>query len=171
VLYHLYKPEDFAALYAIEEACFQPPFRFGRRYMRQIVDNPDSATWIAEQDSRMAGFAIVEWIQDKGAAVAYIQTIEVAADERRQGVGDELLRRVEASARAAGARTIWLHVDVENSKAIRLYERSGYASQGRAEHYYARNRAAVVYTKKLAQSDPGAAIAKPQKVYLGTSRD
>ena len=157
MLCHLYKPEDFAALYAIEEACFQPPFRFGRRYMRQIVDNPDSATWIAEQDSRMAGFAIVEWIQDKGAAVAYIQTIEVAADERRRGVGGELLRRVEASARAAGARAIWLHVDVENPAAIRLYVRSGYVSQGKAEHYYARNRAAMVYTKKLAQSDPGAA--------------
>ncbi len=147
VLYRLYKPEDFAALYAIEEACFQPPFRFGRRYMRQLVDSPDAATWIAEQDGRMAGFAIVEWVQDEDATVAYIQTIEVAADERRQGVGGELLRCVEASARAAGAHIIWLHVDAENSAAIRLYERRGYAGQGRAEHYYARNRAALVYSK------------------------
>ena len=147
MLYRRYNHEDFAALYAIEEACFQPPLRFGRRYMRQLVLKPESATWIAEQDGRMAGFAIVEWVQDEGATVAYIQTIEVAADERRRGVGGELLRRVEASARAAGARTIWLHVDAENSAAIRLYERRGYARQGRAEHYYARNRAAVVYSK------------------------
>jgi ribosomal protein S18 acetylase RimI-like enzyme len=156
MLYRLYQPGDFPALYAIEEACFQPPFRFGRRYMRQIVDNPDSATWIAEQDGRMAGFAIVEWVQDEDATVAYIQTIEVAAEQRSQGVGGELLRNVEASARAAGAHSIWLHVDVENSAAIRLYERSGYASQGRAEHYYARNRAAVVYSKSL-QDDPNIA--------------
>ena len=27
--YRPYKPEDFEALYALEEACFQPPFRFG----------------------------------------------------------------------------------------------------------------------------------------------
>jgi ribosomal protein S18 acetylase RimI-like enzyme len=149
VLYRRYKPEDFAALYEIEEACFQPPFRFGRRYMRQLVENLDAATWIAEQDGHMAGFAIVEWMQDEDATVAYIQTIEVAAEQRRQGVGGELLRYVETSACAAGAHIIWLHVDAENSAAIRLYERRGYAGQGRAEHYYARNRTALVYSKQL----------------------
>ncbi len=149
MLYRPYKPEDFTQLYAIEAACFQPPFRFSRQYMRQIVANPDSATWIAEQGDRMAGFAIVEWVQEEGAAVAYIQTIEVAAGERRQGVGGELLRRVEASARAAGARTIWLHVDVENSAAIRIYERSGYSSKGREEYYYTQSRAAFIYAKAL----------------------
>jgi ribosomal-protein-alanine N-acetyltransferase len=156
VLYRLYKPEDFAALYAIEKACFQPPLRFGRRYMQQLVDNPDAATWIAEQDGRMAGFAIVEWLQDENATVAYIQTIEVAAEQRRQGIAGELLRCVEASARAAGAHAIWLHVDAKNSAAILLYERRGYAGQGRAEHYYARNRSALVYSKKL-QDGPNAA--------------
>ncbi len=91
---------------------------------------------------------------DEGAPVAYIQTIEVAVDERRQGVGDELLRRVEASARAAGARTIWLHVDAGKLRGDPPLRRRGYASQGREEHYYARNRAALIYSKKLAQSDP-----------------
>ena len=103
----------------------------------------------------MAGFAVVEWLEEERATVAYIQTIEVAADERRQGVGGELLRNVEASARAAGADTIWLHVDAENSAALCLYERRGYAGQGRAEKYYARHRAALIYSKQLAQSDPG----------------
>ncbi len=88
--------------------------------------------------------------------MAYIQTIEVAADERRQGIARELLRCVEASARAAGAHAIWLHVDAENSAAICLYECHGYAVQGKSEHYYARNRSALVYSKQLAQSDPGA---------------
>ena len=156
MLYRPYKPEDFASLYAIEGACFQPPLRFGRRYMRQLVLNPDAATWIAEQDGRMAGFAIVEWWQDEDAIEAYIQTIEVAADERRQGVGGELLRYVEASARTAGADTIWLHVDAENSAALHLYEQRGYAGQGREEHYYARHRTALIYSKQLAHADPGA---------------
>ena len=156
MLYRLYQPRDFPALYAIEEACFQPPLRFSRGYMRQLVGNPETATWIAEQDGRMAGFAIVQWLHDEDATVAYIQTIEVAADKRRQGIAGELLRSVEASARDAGAQAIWLHVDAKNSAALRLYERRGYAGQGREEHYYARDRAALVYCKKLAQSDPGA---------------
>jgi len=97
----------------------------------------------------MAGFAIVECQQDQDAAAAYIQTIEVAANERRHGVGSDLLRLAEASAIAAGAHLIWLHADAKNSSALRLYERHGYSSQGREEHYYARNRAALIYSKSL----------------------
>ncbi len=149
MLYRLYNAEDFAALYAIEEVCFQPPFRFGRRYMRQLVNSSDAATWVAEKNGRMAGFAIVEWTCAVNDTVAYIQTIEVAPEQRGRGVGGELLRRIEGSAKAAGARTIWLHVDAENGDALRLYEAHGYQCVGKAENYYARGRAALLYSKVL----------------------
>ncbi len=150
MLYRLYTPEDFADLYAIEEACFEPPQRFGRRYMRQLVVSPNTATWIAEEeDGRMAGFAVVEWTQQTGGMIAYIQTIEVAAARRGRGVGGELLRRIEASAFVADALAIWLHVDAGNAGAIRIYEAAGYLCRGRKENYYARGRAALIYAKRL----------------------
>ena len=40
MLYRLYQPGDFAALYAVEELCFEPPFRFSRAYMRQLIAKP-----------------------------------------------------------------------------------------------------------------------------------
>ena len=64
--------------------------------------------------------------------VAYIQTLEVLPERRGRGVGGELLRRIEGSARAAGAQSIWLHVDAENAAAIRLYERHGYRYERQA---------------------------------------
>ena len=149
MLYRPYTPEDFAALYAIEEVCFQPPFRFSRRTMRQLVNSPHAATWIAEEDGRMAGFAIVEWAEESGVVIAYIQTIEVAPGQLRHGIGGELLRRIEDSARSAGVQAIWLHVDATNAGAIRLYEASGYRSQGREENYYTRGRSALIYAKPL----------------------
>ena len=149
MLYRTYTPEDFTALYAIEELCFQPPLSFSRRHMRQLVTSPHAATWIAEDDGHMVGFAIVEWAEETGIVVAYIQTIEVAPEQLRQGIGKELLRRIEASARAAGAQAIWLHVDATNAGAIRLYEANGYRSEGREENYYARDRAALIYVKPL----------------------
>jgi ribosomal protein S18 acetylase RimI-like enzyme len=149
VLYRLYTPEDFVALYAIEETCFRPPLRFSRAYMRQLVSGSDAATWIAQGDARMAGFAIVEWEQETDETIAYIQTLEVAPAMRGSGVGSELLRRVEGSARKVGAREIWLHVDAENAAAIRLYERHGYEINGREEDYYARGSAALIYSKLL----------------------
>lgn len=149
MLYRPYTPEDFAALYAIEELCFQPPFRFGRGQMRTLVNSPHAATWIAEQNGKMGGFAIVEWVSGAGEMIAYIQTIEVAPDWRGRGVGGELLARIEGSAREAGADSIMLHVDAENSSAIRLYEAHGYQLEGREERYYPRGRAALIYGKPL----------------------
>ena len=147
--YRLFQPEDFHDLYAIEEVCFQPPQRFTRRYMRQLLASSEAATWIADQERQMAGFAIVEWSPQVTGIVAYIATIEVLPEYRGLGIGAELLRRLEGSANAERAIEIWLHVDTENSSAIRLYERSGYQKAGRANHYYARHRPAAIYVKPL----------------------
>ena len=147
--YRLYRPQDFPALYAIEESCFERPLRFGRAYMRQLVTRDNAATWIAEADGHMAGFAIVEWADEAGETTAYIQTIEVAAEDRGHGVGGELLRRAEGSARAVGTRLIWLHVDAENAAAVRLYKAHGYTGEGREENYYPRGRPALIYAKAL----------------------
>ena len=147
--YRLFQPDDFHDLYAIEELCFQPPQRFTRRYMRQLVASPDAATWIAEENGHMAAFAIVEWAQQITGVVAYIATLEVLPERRGSGIGAELLRRLEGSANAERAIQIWLHVDVENTAAIRLYERSGYRNTDRVDHYYARNRPAAIYLKNL----------------------
>ena len=97
----------------------------------------------------MAGFAIVEWSRAHGGIEAYIQTIEVASEQRRRGIGGELLRRAEDSARQAGAHLIWLHVHEDNASAQRLYQTHGYRPGGREEHYYARGQAALVAVKPL----------------------
>ena len=146
--YRLYKPVDFPALYAVEQLCFEPPVRFSRPYMRQLIESPNSAIWIAE-DTELIGFSIVEWPAEQGESAAYIQTLEVHPSFRGGGIGAELLVRAEESARSAGAHIIALHVDVENAAAIHLYESRGYVCEGREEHYYARHRAALIYAKPL----------------------
>jgi ribosomal protein S18 acetylase RimI-like enzyme len=150
VKYRLYKPEDFVALYALEEVCFLPPFRFGRAYMRSAVGRKSAATWIAEdEDGAMVGFAIVHWENRRGGVRAYLETLEVRPDLRGKGAGGELLRQCEESAREAGAEVMDLHVDAENGAAIRLYRAHGFELIGRVEGYYPEGRAAEVYAKRL----------------------
>ena len=149
MIYRPYAPADFDELYAIEEICFQPPLRFPRRYVRRLVDSTDDvATWIAEEDGKIAGFSIADFGSGTDGLFAYIQTIEVLPEMRGRGIGNELLRRIEESAREKGARAIWLHVESRNAGAIRLYELHGYVCEGRQENYYARGRAGLVYRKR-----------------------
>lgn len=163
MLYRPYTLEDFDRLYAIEERCFEPTFRFDRRYMRQLISRRDSATWIAEEDRSLHGFAIVHWSKQgkgvpsdrtsalgcKDGVAAYIETIEVTPEARGQGVGSQLLSRVEGSARLAGSALIWLHVEAANAAAIRLYEAKGYSCKGRQDDYYPLGHAALIYLKRL----------------------
>jgi ribosomal protein S18 acetylase RimI-like enzyme len=153
VIYRPYEEADFAALYAIEEACFEPLFRFPRRYMRHLLQRANAAAWIAlTGEGEMAGFAIAGWSSHGDVCLAYIETIEVLAEARGQGAGGELLRRIEGSALRAGAAAIWLHVDAENAAAIQLYERHGYHPAGREEKFYPQGRAALIYRKELQAS-------------------
>jgi [ribosomal protein S18]-alanine N-acetyltransferase len=147
--YRLYKPEDFEPIYAIEEMCFAPPFRFSRAMMRGMTRDARSVTWIAEDDGGMAGFAIVDLNLRGQSHSAYIPTIEVLPERRGTGIASALLDRIERSARDAGARAITLHVDTENAAAIRLYEAHGYVKQRKTEDFYPRGRAAYVYCKTL----------------------
>lgn len=147
--YRLYTPDDFAALYAIEEVCFQPPTRFSRSYMRQLVNSHDTTTWIAEEGGQMAGFAVVDWVDEADEIIGYIETLEVAPDRRRQGVARELLRLIDGSARKASVQHIWLHVDANNAGALRLYEANGHICEGREENYYPQGHAALIYCKTL----------------------
>jgi ribosomal protein S18 acetylase RimI-like enzyme len=115
--------------------------------MRQIVEQENAATWIAEDDDRMFGFGIVDWNEETAGIAAYVQTLEVLPEFRGQGVGGELLWQLERSAREAGAVAIGLHVDAENSAAIRVYERSGYRKSGTEPDYYGRGQAGLVFEK------------------------
>jgi ribosomal-protein-alanine N-acetyltransferase len=147
--YRLYAPADFPQLYAIERLCFQPSFRFPRRYMQQLVSSPTAATWIAEEDHQMTGFAIVEWTSESEDTIAYIQTLEVAPAHRKRGIATKLLLRLETSASTAGATAIGLHVAESNAPAIHLYQAHGFLPQGREDDYYAPGIAALTYFKPL----------------------
>ena len=163
MIYRPYVPEDFAQLYALEEVCFEPPFRFSRRTMRTLVQRSHAATWIAEENGAMVGFAIVEWTERKTGVTAYIQTIEVVPETRRKGVSRELLGRVEESARLAGAASIWLHVEAGNAGAIQLYEAQGYCCEGRQERFYPLGRAALIYVKRLNSESASTALPSARR--------
>jgi GNAT superfamily N-acetyltransferase len=58
---------------------------------------------------------------------AWIGGVGVVASARRSGIGDALMRALHEHARERGVQRIWLEVIVENTGALALYEKLGYA--------------------------------------------
>lgn len=59
-------------------------------------------------------------------SILYVTEVAVNPSVRRQGVASKLLRAVDTFAKDRGIESIYLHVDVCNYGAIRLYDKCGY---------------------------------------------
>ena len=78
-----------------------------------------------ESNGRLVG---VMGIQDKGE-VALIRHAYVSTAERRKGIGEKLLRHLEATTRKPVLIGTW----ADAAWAIRFYEKNGYRRQSRVE--------------------------------------
>jgi len=145
----LFDASDLRALYAIEEACFEPAVRFSRSLMRSLAHDPNCRTWLGIVDNVRVGFAMVGLRGDEDASAAYIWTIEVLPAFRRMGVARALLMRVEESTREAGCAAMELHVSERNADGVALYEAAEYVRMGVEAEYYGRGEDAFRYRKAI----------------------
>lgn len=143
----LFEANDLRALYAIEEACFEPEVRFSRNLMRSLAHDSNCRTWLGIVDNVRVGFAMVGLQGEDDPSTTYIWTIEVLPAFRRRGVARALLMRVEESAREAGCTAVELHVSERNADGVALYETAGYARVGVELEYYGRGEDAFRYRK------------------------
>lgn len=88
------------------------------RHYVVAVDGPD-----------LLGYAGLAVVGDE----AHVLTIGVTGAAQGRGIGTALLRDLLA---AAGDRTVYLDVRVDNDPAQRLYERHGFVPVGRRRRYY-----------------------------------
>src|SRR5215467_14049799 len=91
VLLRPYRPTDFEVLYKIDHVCFPRGIAFGRAEMKFYLSLPNAECLIAEQNSAIKGFIIVEAGRNEG----HIITLDVLPKFRRAGVGTGLLRKTE----------------------------------------------------------------------------
>lgn len=90
-------------------------------------------TLVAELGGRVVGFV---FLGRKGPHpgdrhVCRLRELAVAPGAARRGVGRALLEHAVARARAGGFRKLTLSVLATNEAALRLYERAGFAVEGR----------------------------------------
>jgi len=109
------------------------PWSWTEQRVQRCIQNPDVAVLVAHSARRLAGFAIMEFLDD----YAHLSLLAVQPGYRRTGIGSELVAWLEASARTAGTFIIRLELRDGNDAARRFYEKLGYTEVGRRKAYYA----------------------------------
>jgi ribosomal-protein-alanine N-acetyltransferase len=112
---------------------------------------PGATHWTAEQYQKLVGSGVVlvaeEPAEEAGRLCGFvcakavageweIENIVVAAQFRRRGIANELLRALIQRAENEAASAILLEVRESNLPARRLYEKHGFREGGRRRVYY-----------------------------------
>ena len=100
---------------------------------------------VAEIESRIIGYAGVAKRGESGD----VMTLAVAKDQRRKGIGRELLRRLIDWSRTNKCEVMMLEVRVENEEAMPLYNSFGFIEISRRPNYYGPGSHAIVMRKEL----------------------
>src|SRR5579875_2907581 len=94
-----YQPVDLDQLFALDELCFEPVFRFSRSTIRRFAEARRARLIIAEADEHIVGFCIAHLEQAPGGCEGYIVTLDVHPGWRRQGMARLLMLNCEAQLR------------------------------------------------------------------------
>jgi GNAT superfamily N-acetyltransferase len=96
--------------------------RYAPRRIREQLDDPRQAWWVAKQGHALAGFAHA--ILDESGCK--LDKLYVRPDRQRHGIGAALEKTVEDWARRQQIRRLWLQVNRGNTPAIAAYEKYGF---------------------------------------------
>lgn len=102
---------------------------------------PNVRFLVARHGERVLGCAI----GDRSGGQSRVINLAVDPDARRRGLGEQLLRALEA---ALPQGDMILMVQEENAGARRLYEKAGYHNVGVGRNYYGRGRDGIWMRKR-----------------------
>jgi [ribosomal protein S18]-alanine N-acetyltransferase len=125
---------DLAGVLLLERATAEAP-HWGEGEYRAALDDGAAVRrclMVAEVERRVVGFAVGK----VAAGVGELESVAVAAEERRQGVGRALCMAVMRWCQAQGAAAMELEVRAGSVWAIRLYEGLGFVAVGSRRGYY-----------------------------------
>jgi ribosomal-protein-alanine N-acetyltransferase len=127
-----YEPHDFTALHRLDQSCFPPGISYSKTTLHYFLTIPSADCVVALEENHLAGFILSE----ENPPLAHIITLDVAAKERRHGVGTALLQKLESNLAARGVRSILLETATDNEAAVAFWQRHGYRSEAVLKRYY-----------------------------------
>ena len=140
-------PSDLPLLVEIDSRCFTPDVAFDAAELNWCLSDPGSMTFIAQDGSTVAGFAIVSAGERQGTG--NLVTLDVLAPWRRAGLGSALLAASGQWLHDRGIGQMDLQVDVSNEPALAFYLRHGFRKRRKLPAYYGPGKDAYLMSKQL----------------------
>lgn len=96
--------------------------------LTHYINNPDYYLLIAEKDGQVIGMAgfTVKYYLHREKPVLYVGSLVVKEEYRSQGVGKNLMERMELIARQRGCNSIQLNSNKRRVRAHKFYEKLGF---------------------------------------------
>lgn len=140
---------DIDTLLALERACYHPQQAYTREEYHYSLTRAKAVNILLEEGGVVKGF--VGAFHHRTHKLGHIYTVNVDPKERGRGFGKKLMSACEARLAELGMKRVVLEVNVENTDAMRLYERCGYAQAKLLKNYYTNYRVndAWLYQKPL----------------------
>jgi [ribosomal protein S18]-alanine N-acetyltransferase len=132
VLLRAYQPQDFDALYKLDQSCFPRGIAYSKTTLRYFLALSSAECLLAVEEADIAGFILCE----RDGPLAHVITLDVAEAHRRSGVGAMLLDAAEKTLSAQSVRSISLEAAVNNHAAVNFWTRHGYLKEGILKRYY-----------------------------------
>jgi ribosomal-protein-alanine N-acetyltransferase len=128
-------PDDIGRVVELANALPEAPHWRPEAYQAAIepTSSPSRHAIVAERVGRVVGFAVTVVV----AGEAELESIAVAVDAQRQGVGRLLLAHLTELAQNENLTRMLLEVRASNARAIRLYQAAGWRECGCRKRYYA----------------------------------
>lgn len=125
---------DVEAIYSIEKLCFPDPWS-REALIYELEENPRAFYIVAELDEKVVGYAGMWWVVDEG----HITNVAVMPGYRNRRIGQGIIDVLIEFTSEKGIRHHTLEVRRSNEVAIRLYEKSGFRTEGIRKGYYLNN--------------------------------
>lgn len=113
---------DRGALLEVDEAAFEEFWRLDEAGLDQAARATPKAHTRVTRGDPLAGYALFGQADDTG----YVQRLAIRPDAQGQGLGPALLNDGLRWMRLHNARSAFVNTQVDNDRALRLYERAGF---------------------------------------------
>jgi ribosomal protein S18 acetylase RimI-like enzyme len=96
-------------------------------HLRRFLARPENVLIVASRGATPVGFALAYILDrvDRDEKMVMFYEIEVAATDRRRGIGREMVETLKGVCRTAPTMKMWVLTDRSNTPAMKLYESTG----------------------------------------------